>query len=171
MKKILLLFASFLFVSQLKAQTGDTPSLQYVFSIYAKCPSNYVVGQTQHGIRNIIPIEGGYFKGPGLKGVEMNGSVIPGGADYQMVDEKKGRTELEAIYSIKTDDGVNIHVRNKGILYSGKDESGNQTFYFRTAPVFEAPGDSKYDWLNNAIFVCVPAFDPEYIVLNMYIVQ
>jgi len=171
MKKILITFISIFCFLSLKAQTGATPTLKYVFTIYAKCPGAYQVGQTQHGARNIIPIQGGYFKGPGLNGVEMKGEVIPGGADYQLVDQERGRTELEAIYSIKTEDGVNIHVRNKGLLVSGKDDSGNPTFYFRTAPVFEAPNDSKYDWLNNAVYVCVPDFDPEYIVLNMYIVQ
>ena len=30
------------------------------------------------------------------------------------------RTELEAIYSIRTDDGVNIHVRNRGLVCDGK---------------------------------------------------
>ena len=171
MKKLLLVILFLAFVVNTNAQTGDTPSLKYVFSIYAKCPGAYQVGKTQHGVRNIIPIEGGYFKGPGPNGIEMKGDVLPGGADYQLIAPEKGRTELEAIYSIKTEDGVNIHVRNCGLIVNGKDDQGKPTFYFRTAPKFEAPNDSDYDWLNNAIFVCVPAFDPEYIVLNMYIVQ
>ena len=171
MKNLFFLLSFIVFATSANAQTGEVPALKYVFSIYAKCPGAYKVGQTQHGVRNIIPIEGGYFDGPGYNGVEMKGKVIAGGADYQLVDEQKGRTELEAIYSIKTDDGVNIHVRNCGILLMGKDAQGNPSFYFRTIPKFEAPNDGKYDWLNNAVFVCVPAFDPEYIVLNMYMVQ
>ena len=84
-----------------------------------------------------------------------------------------GRTELEAIYCIKTDDGVNIHVRNRGIINSGKDEQGNPTFYFKAAPQFEAPVDSKYAWLNNAIFVCQPDFSGGFkgIVLNVWKVK
>ena len=79
------------------------------------------------------------------------GEIIGGGADYQLIDQEHGRTEVEAIYSIKTDDGVYIHIRNCGLITMG--QGG---FYFRTAPKFEAPRDSKYAWLNDAIFVCMP---------------
>ena len=34
------------------------------------------------------------------------------------------RTELEAIYSIRTDDGINIHVRNRGLVCDGKNADG-----------------------------------------------
>ena len=101
-------------------------------------------GTTPQGKRTIIPITGGTFTGPDIRGV-----IIPGGADYQL--EQNGRTTLEAIYSIKTDDNVIIHVRNRGIIARDKD-----SFYFKTSPQFEAPVDSKYAWLNNAVFICAP---------------
>lgn len=139
-----------------KAQ--DAPGLEYVCELKVTCDPAYGVGQTAHGERVVIPINGGTFEGP-----RMKGTVLPGGADYQLVDRGRGRTELEAIYSIKTDDGVNIHIRNCGLLL--QNESG---FYFRTAPKFEAPQDSPYDWLNNAIFICVPEAKPEYISLKVW---
>ena len=140
------------FVLGIKAQE-NAPQLEYVVELKVKCEGAYQVGQTSHGNRFIIPIVGGTFEGP-----RMKGTILPGGADYQLQDNAHGRTEVEAIYSIKTDDGVNIHVRNKGLICTGKDENGNPQFYFRTTPQFEAPFDSKYAWLNNAIFVCQPAF-------------
>ena len=140
------------FVLGIKAQE-NAPQLEYVVELKVKCEGAYQVGQTSHGNRFIIPIVGGTFEGP-----KMKGTILPGGADYQLQDNAHGRTEVEAIYSIKTDDGVNIHVRNKGLICTGKDENGNPQFYFRTTPQFEAPFDSKYAWLNNAIFVCQPAF-------------
>ena len=47
---------------------------------------------------------------------------------------------------------------------------GKPTFYFRAAPQFEAPADSKYGWLNNALFVCAPEFSQQFqgIVLNVW---
>ncbi len=140
------------FVVGIKAQE-NAPQLEYVVELKVKCEGAYQVGQTSHGNRFIIPIVGGTFEGP-----KMKGTILPGGADYQLQDNAHGRTEVEAIYSIKTDDGVNIHVRNRGLICTGKDENGNPQFYFRTTPQFEAPFDSKYAWLNNAIFVCQPAF-------------
>jgi len=152
MKRFFMAMMLLAFVLGIKAQE-NAPQLEYVVELKVKCEGAYQVGQTSHGNRFIIPIVGGTFEGP-----KMKGTILPGGADYQLQDNEHGRTEVEAIYSIKTDDGVNIHVRNKGLICTGKDENGNPQFYFRTTPQFEAPFDSKYAWLNNAIFVCQPAF-------------
>jgi len=152
MKRFFMAMMLLAFVLGIKAQE-NAPQLEYVVELKVKCEGAYQVGQTSHGNRFIIPIVGGTFEGP-----KMKGTILSGGADYQLQDNEHGRTEVEAIYSIKTDDGVNIHVRNKGLICTGKDENGNPQFYFRTTPQFEAPFDSKYAWLNNAIFVCQPAF-------------
>ena len=152
MKRFFMAMMLLAFVLGIKAQE-NAPQLEYVVELKVKCEGAYQVGQTSHGNRFIIPIVGGTFEGP-----KMKGTILSGGADYQLQDNAHGRTEVEAIYSIKTDDGVNIHVRNRGLICTGKDENGNPQFYFRTTPQFEAPFDSKYAWLNNAIFVCQPAF-------------
>ena len=128
----------------------------------------FSVGETPHGKRLVIPITGGTFEGPQIKGTILNG-----GADYQLASADGSRTELEAIYCIRTDDGVNIHVRNRGIIYNGKDANGQPSFYFKAAPQFEAPSDSRYAWLNNALFVCQPEWTQEFkgIVLNVWKVK
>ena len=113
------------------------PGLECVVRLNVDCTGTYTVGETS--------------KGPAMKG-----EILSGGADYQLNDREHGRTEVEAIYSIKTDDGVYIHVRNCGLIVMGQDKDGKPSFYFRTAPKFEAPRDSKYAWLNDAIFVCMP---------------
>lgn len=138
-----------------KAQTTENatipgPETEFVMQLKVTLDAPYVVGETPHGRRTVIPITGGTFEGPQLKG-----TIIPSGADWQLA--KGERTELEAIYSIKTDDGVYIHIRNRGIICGGMDENGQPTFYFRAAPQFEAPEDSRYAWLNNALFLCAPA--------------
>ncbi|MDD4821698.1 MAG: DUF3237 domain-containing protein [Bacteroidales bacterium] len=162
MQKVILTQLLFLFSIVCYAQQDHkAPKLEFAFELKVTCDKAYSVGKTSHGERVVIPITGGTFEGPSIKG-----TVLSGGADYQLVDKTKNRTELEAIYSIRTDDGVNIHVRNMGILYYGKDG-----FYFRTAPKFEAPNDSKYDWLNNAIFICEPEGKDGYISLKVWMVK
>lgn len=126
------------------------PETEFVMQLKVSLGEPYVVGETPHGRRQVIPITGGTFEGPLLKGTILNG-----GADWQL--SKGSRTELEAIYSIKTDDGVYIHIRNRGIIASGVDADGKPSFYFKAAPLFEAPEDSRYAWLNNALFLCAPA--------------
>lgn len=166
----LLLFIS-LVVHTVQGQTyppKDLPQLQFVMQLRVLIDSAYTVGNTQHGRRIVIPIVGGTFEGPQLKG-----TIIKGGADYQLASTDGSRTELEAIYSIQTDDGIYIHVRNRGIIYNGKDAQGAPSFYFKAAPQFEAPNDSPYAWLNNAIYVCQPEWTQDFkgIVLNVWMVK
>ena len=144
----------------------ETPEPEFALQLKVTLGEAFSIDNTQHGRRTVIPITGGTFEGPQLKG-----TIINGGADYQLNAEN--RTELEAIYCIKTDDGIYIHVRNRGIIANGKDANGNPTFYFKAAPQFEAPADSIYGWLNNALFVCAPEFTPEFkgIVLNVWKVK
>lgn len=155
-------------VSAQVSEPKNTPQLEFALQLKVTLGETYSCGETQHGRRTVIPITGGTFEGPNIKG-----TIINGGADYQLANTALNRTELEAIYSIRTDDGVNIHVRNRGIICSGKDENGNPSFYFRAAPQFEAPADSKYAWLNNALFVCAPEFSQEFqgIILNVWKVK
>ena len=174
MKKSLFTALLALFVLSIHAQTyppKNTPQLEFALQLRVTLGETFGINNTQHGRRTVIPITGGTFEGPGIKG-----SIINGGADYQL-NGADGRTELEAIYCIKTDDGVyihvRIHVRNRGIIASGKDADGKPTFYFKAAPQFEAPADSKYGWLNNALFVCEPEWSQGFkgIVLNVWKVK
>ena len=154
----------------LQAQTyppKDAPQLEFALQLRVTLGEAFSIEGTQHGRRTVIPITGGTFEGPAIKGTILNG-----GADYQLANAE-GRTELEAIYCIRTDDGVSIHVRNRGIIKGGRDENGQPTFYFKAAPQFEAPSNGKYAWLNNSLFVCSPEFSPEFkgIVLNVWRVK
>ena len=146
-----------------KAQgEAPAPEMEFVMQLKVTLDAAYTVGETPHGRRTVIPITGGTFEGPKLKGTILNG-----GADWQLA--KGNRTEVEAIYSIKTDDGVYIHIRNRGIIAGGQ---GGQ-FYFRCAPQFEAPEDSPYAWLNNSLFLCAPSFGGGFngITLNVWRVK
>jgi hypothetical protein len=158
-KKILILVAFLSLKMDIFAQTPPSSlDLEFVCELKVKTDKAMTLGETAHGLRRFIDITGGTFEGPKMKGI-----VLKGGADYQFVNKTNTRTEIEAIYTIRTDDSVLIHIRNVGLslktlenaakLAKGEpmDVSKN---YFRAAPKFEAPNDSRYDWLNNAIFVC-----------------
>ena len=173
MKKLLFIIALVLTVAAASAQSyppknEETPRLTFAMQLNVTLGETYSVGQTAHGKRIVIPITGGTFEGPALKG-----TIVNGGADYQLASADGSRTELEAIYSIQTDDGTYIHVRNRGIICNGKDAQGNAEFYFKAAPQFEAPADSPYAWVNNAIYVCQPDWTQHFdgIVLNVWKVK
>ncbi len=143
----------------------DSPRLEFAMQLKVLIDKPYSVGETHQGRRVVVPISGGTFVGPFIKG-----TILPGGADYQLVNADGTRTALEAIYSIRTDDGVYIHVRNRGIVVNDKDASGQPRNYFMAAPQFEAPRDSRYAWLNDAVFVCRPETVSGFngIVLNVW---
>ena len=142
---------------------AEAPQLEFALQLKVTLGEAFSINNTQHGRRTVIPITGGTFEGPQLKG-----TIINGGADYQLANAD-GRTELEAIYCIKTDDGTYIHVRNRGIIANGKDADGKPSFYFRAAPQFEAPADSKYGWLNNSLFVCAPTSSSGFKCIVLYV--
>ena len=56
------------------------PELEYVVRLHVTLDPAFSVGNTGKGARTVIPITGGTFEGPGLKG-----EVLPGGAETILV--------------------------------------------------------------------------------------
>jgi hypothetical protein len=121
----------------------EAPALEFVFEEIVTLGQATSPGDTARGGRLIIPITGGTFEGPGIKG-----EVMPGGWDWQL-RRADGCTDVEADYFLRTDDGVVINVVNKGVICPGE---GGAFPAVRTHPVFEAPR-GKYEWLSQTAFV------------------
>ena len=137
MKRQLFMALLTVFMLQVSAQSyppKDTPQLEFALQLKVTLGQAFSIENTQHGRRTVIPITGGTFEGPGIKG-----TIINGGADYQLANAQ-GRTELEAIYCIKTDDGVYIHVRNRGIIAGGQDADGKPTLRLCPRILTAVPG-------------------------------
>ena len=126
-----------------QTKTQAAPKLEFAFEETVTLGAAVPVGSTPLGKRNIIPITGGTFEGPGVKG-----TVMPGGWDWQLT-RADGCTQVKADYMLKTDDGVVINVVNTGVLCPPKDGKPSAG---RTQPVFEAPL-GKYSWLGQAAFI------------------
>ena len=122
-------------------------------------------GDDPTGIRYVVPIVGGRFSGAlapetGTQ-VPFNGSIIAGGFDIQR-ERRDGVLELEAIYHMRTDDGVMIEIRNDAILTLTPDDAID---YSRSRIRANAP-TGKYDWLNKRVIVgTVEEIEPEKQVL------
>lgn len=102
------------------------------------------LGQGPLGERRIIPILGGSFEGPLIRG-----RVLPGGADRQMV-RPDGLRLLDAFYEMQTDDGEIITVRNSARIRDGA--AGElPTYAFSTLELTVNAG--RHDWLNQYVFV------------------
>lgn len=125
------------------ASPHPVPGVEFVFEALVEIAPAQLPGATPMGGRSRVPITGGTFEGPRIKG-----KVLPGGADWQL-RRADGTLTLDADYMIEADDGTLIHVLNHGIA-SGV--PGTATEYLRTTPSFEAP-IGPHDWLNKAVFV------------------
>ena len=128
------------------------------------------LGVTQHGNRRIVPITGGSFEGPSIKGI-----IVPGGADWQII-RADGVAELEARYTLRTDDGALIYITNTGYRHGppevmqrlAKGELVDpKEYYFRATPTFET-SVAKYNWLTKNIFVATGERKPNAVMLDFY---
>jgi uncharacterized protein DUF3237 len=128
---------------QNSAVSGDAahPALraEHVFDEKVTIADLLNIGKSKYGERRLIPITGGTFEGPDIRGV-----VVPGGADWQLT-RPDGDVELNARYTLETDDGVLIQVINRVLLHTPKNKDDKTEFYARSVLDFEAPSDSPYE--------------------------
>jgi Protein of unknown function (DUF3237) len=121
---------------------ADPPRLEFVFEEFVTLGVAIHPGETPFGDRNIVPITGGVFSGPNIRG-----KVMPGGWDWQL-STKTGCHSLHADYMIQADDGAIINVVNQGMLCA---TPGAKARLF-TTPTFEAPL-GPHAWLNGGAFI------------------
>jgi hypothetical protein len=131
------------------------------------------LGDAPQGRRRIIPIIGGTFAGD-----RLSGTVLPGGADWQIV-RADGVADLDARYTLETVDGALIYVRNRGYRHGpadviarlGRGEPVDPALYYmRTTPWFET-GDRRYAWLNRLVCVATGARRSASVELEVFAVK
>ncbi len=147
-----------------------TPEFRHVCDIEVDVGPIRDLGATPHGRRRIIQILGGTVRGPRLEA-----DIVPGGADWQYV-RADGVVELEARYSMKTKDNIEIAVINRGLRRASPEimerlsrgEAVDPALvYCRTAPTFEAPA-GPYEWLNRSLFVATAARLPDKVQITVF---
>jgi hypothetical protein len=126
-----------------KSAGSEAPRMEFVYEETVTLGASIHPGATPFGERNIVPITGGTFTGPRLRG-----KILPGGWDWQLAS-KSGCFFINANYMIQTDDGAVINVDNRG--RSCPKEPGHSGAIY-TTPVFEAPL-GRYQWLNGGAYV------------------
>ena len=146
------------------------PELEFAFEVRAEVADPTVVGQVPNGLRRIIDILGGTVEGPRIKG-----RVVPGGADWQIIRED-GFTEVDARYTLETEDGALIYVSNLGIRHAPPDvirrlnagETVDQSqIYFRAVPKFETAAP-ELEWLMRSIFVATGERYPNGVIIRFW---
>jgi hypothetical protein len=149
------------------------PTLQFLARVRADVEVPQLLGETLLGERRIVPIAGGEIEGP-----ELRGRILPGGADWQVVSSDRTAL-LEARYTVQTDDGALVYVRNIGIRHGPPEvlerlQRGEPVdpadYYFRSTPRFES-SHPRYAWLNRIVAVGSGARLANEVRLDIYAVR
>jgi hypothetical protein len=147
-----------------------TPTLSLVGDLHVEVSPPVDIGQTPYGVRRVIPLLGGYLKGP-----RLNARLIPGGADFQ-VWRNDNCTEIHARYILETETGARIYVENSGLRHGPAEAMqrlarGEQVdpalIYFRTVARFEASAP-ELAWLMRGIFLTSGARFPDRVAIRFF---
>jgi hypothetical protein len=148
-------------------------SQEPIFTIRATLDPVMSLGLTPLGERRIIGIHGGTVDGRKLKG-----SVLPGGADWQIV-RADGAADIRARYTIESEAGGRVLVESIGLRHGPPDvleklmrgETVDPAlYYFRTAMRFET-GEPSLDWLNRILAVARGEREALAVKLDVYEVE
>lgn len=148
----------------------DPPRLEFAFEVRAEVADPVVVGELPIGTRRIVDILGGTFEGP-----DIRGAVVPGGADWQLIQED-GFSNLDARYTLRTDAGDLIYVTNAGIRHAAPEvmqrlnageEVDQSEIYFRAVPRFET-GAPELEWLMRSVFVATGERYPNGVIIRFW---
>lgn len=126
---------------------AKVPSFSFLYECKVTLGRTLDFGRTLEGTRRVIPITGGVFEGPKLRG-----TVVHEGADWNL-SRTDGAGSADAAYYLRTDDEVLIRIVNQGVSapIGPSDPAAAERFLMYTHAAFEAPV-GKYDWLNRGMF-------------------
>ena len=151
------------------------PRLEFIFAAHVTVGAPLDLGDVGKGRRRVVPITGGTFSGPDMQGAVLRGEVLDGGADWQII-RNDGVAELEALYTLRTDDGALIMVRNLALRHGPPDVMAElaagrpvapSAYYFRGATFFETSA-ARYAWLTRHIIVCTGHREAALVHLEFY---
>jgi hypothetical protein len=151
--------------------TMPPPQLEHVCDLAVTIAAPVEVGQTPAGLRRMIPITGGTVSGP-----RLNGQVMAGGADFQLILNGGTQAHLDARYVIELDDGSRVFVQNTALRVASLENSQRimngqpvnpDEIYFRCQPKLEAT-TPQWAWLSESQFIGTGRRAPDGVFLSFY---
>jgi hypothetical protein len=136
------------------------------------------IGTVARGRRRIVPILGGRCEGRAEYRGLLNGRVLAGGDDWQII-HSDGLTEADARYTIESDHGHLVSVQNRGLRHASPavmarllagEPVDPALVYFCSTPTFETSAP-ELQGLARAIFVGVGERYPSEVVVRFWKVE
>ena len=158
--------------------TRSAPALEHIADLTvlvgAPVEAGNVSGLNSRGKRRIIPITGG-----SIKGNLLNGKILPGGADFQLIVSTTS-SDLDARYIIELTGadfaGEHVYVQNRALRRGSAEDIARlvrnepvdpAAIYFRGVPTFEV-SSPKLGWLTESIFFTTGARFPDRVEMSLY---
>jgi len=149
------------------------PRLSKVYRLEATLGQPLDLGDIVQGHRRIVPLSGGKFTGPELKGELLPGSS----ADWQIV-LPDGTALGDVRYTLQTDGGDLLYVQSRSVrhgtvevlarLARGQDVDASE-YTFRTSTQIETAA-ADLDWMNRGIFISVGGRQAAAVIYETYLV-
>jgi hypothetical protein len=150
------------------------PRLILVYRLEATLGQPLDLGEGSQGHRRIVPLTGGTFAGP-----ELRGRLLPGAsADWQTV-LPNGTALGDIRYALQTDAGELLYVQSRSVRHGsaevlarlGRGEDVDASEYtFRTSTQIEAAA-RRLDWLNKGVFISVGGRQADGVTYETYLVE
>jgi hypothetical protein len=152
--------------------TLPTPGLEYLAHVEVELDTPVDLGVTDAGHRRIVPIIRGRVTGERFSGI-----VVPGGADWQVV-QADGATTIDTRYLLRSDDGADVYIRTAGVragppevlaALARGEEPDPSSYYFRVTATFETSAP-RYAWMTRVLTVAVAQRRASAVVYDAYVV-
>ena len=153
--------------------TLPAPTLEHTcdLTVYVSAPieAGHTVGLNSRGRRRIIPITGGKVTG------RIEGTVLPGGADFQLVVSETS-ADLDARYLLALSDGSHVFVQNHALRRGSAEDIAKlvrgepvdpAAIYFRCVPTFEVSSPA-HAWMTESVFVGTGARFPDRVEISVF---
>lgn len=154
--------------------TLAVPVLEYVCSVSVDLGDPLEVGPTPTGTRRVVPIAGGTVGGPFL-----TGTVLPGGADWQVV-LPDGTAIIDARYTLRVVDSTGgtrlVSISTAGVRSGpaevlaaiGRGEPVDpREYYFRFTATVSTASD-EHQWLTGSVLVATAARSADQVRYDLY---
>jgi len=156
---------------------ADTPlplRTEFLFRMALAAGAPQMAAPGRGGELRVIPVTGGRFEGPALKGEVVAGTT----ADWLRV-EADGTAHMDVRLVMRTDRGQHFYMHYSGLRTGtaevlarlGRGEAVDPAeYYFRIAIRFET-GDPELAWLNRVLAVGVGQRPPSGPTYDVYVVR
>jgi hypothetical protein len=129
---------------------------RFLFTLEILLHPIHDLGATPLGRRRIVPVSGGRFEGPRLRG-----DVLPDVGGDWLLQRADGTFQSDVRLALRTDDGALISMTYRGIRHAAPDvserlsrgeEVAPSEYYLRTAAFLET-ASPEHRWVNDLIAV------------------